>query len=360
MNTTRRSHRFFWLLGIGLLVGTAAGAGWVLNQAPAGTPVPREGERGRLLPGADSITCIGYVDVPNGTTPLYPVQPGRVTEVWVEEGDTVWEGALLFRMDDRVARIQLREAQEDLKAAKALKAKVERERILDADRIAGLTAALEAAKANAEAQAYDVEIQRKLKKGQIQGGSAEALGAAEAKEKAAQQLVKVKEAELRALKDYDYGPELRQAEANIRAKEWAVKKARLAYIECDVYAPADGAVLRVFIAPDQMLGSDPKVPAVQFCPAVPRIIRAEVQQEWGSRIEAGQLAVIEDDTRAGTQWSGRVARVSDWYSRRRSPLQEPFQFNDVRTLECLVSINPGQRHLRIGQRMRVIIKQGGP
>jgi multidrug resistance efflux pump len=360
MNTTRRPHRLFWILGIVLLVGTAAGAGWVLNRAPAGTPVPRESEKGRVLPGADSIICLGYVDVPKGTVPLYPVQPGRVTEVWVEEGDEVWEGALLFRMDDRLARMQLREAQEDFRAAKELKAKVERERKLDEDRIAGLTAAVGVAKANAKAQTYEVAIQRKLKKDKLQGGSEEALGAAEAKEKAAQQLVKVKEAELRALKDYDYGPELRQAEANIRAKEWTVKKARLAYLECDVYAPADGTALRVFIAPDQMLGADPKVPAVQFCPAVPRIVRAEVQQEWGGRIEAGQFAVVEDDTRAGTQWSGRVMRVSDWYSRRRHPLQEPFQFNDVRTLECLISIDPGQRHLRIGQRMRVIIKQGGP
>src|SRR5262249_58921531 len=119
-----------WLRGIALRVGPAAGASWVLNQAPAGTPAPREGERGRMLPGADSIICIGHVDVPNGTTPLYPAQPGRVTEVWVEEGDAVWEGALLFRMDDRLARRQLEKARADLGAARAMKAKVERERDL--------------------------------------------------------------------------------------------------------------------------------------------------------------------------------------------------------------------------------------
>jgi hypothetical protein len=93
---------------------------------------------------------------------------------------------------------------------------------------------------------------------------------------------------------------------------------------------------------------------------VPRIVRAEVQQEWGGRVAVGQHVVLEDNTRAGQQWRGRVQRVSDWYDKRRSKIQEPFQFNDVRTLECLVAVDPGQPRLRIGQRMRVIIKQGGP
>ena len=38
-----------------------------------------------------------------------------------------------------------------------------------------------------------------------------------------------------------------------------------------------------------------------------------------------------------------------------SIVQEPEHFNDVRTLECLVALDPGQAHLRIGQRVRVTI-----
>jgi len=37
-------------------------------------------------------------------------------------------------------------------------------------------------------------------------------------------------------------------------------------------------------------------------------------------------------------------------------LLEPFQFNDVRTLECTVSVESGSRPLRIGQRVRVTFK----
>jgi hypothetical protein len=39
-------------------------------------------------------------------------------------------------------------------------------------------------------------------------------------------------------------------------------------------------------------------------------------------------------------------------------LQEPLQFNDVRTLECIVQLDPGQPALRIGQRVRVTLGAG--
>ena len=47
-------------------------------------------------------------------------------------------------------------------------------------------------------------------------------------------------------------------------------------------------------------------------------------------------------------------------TQRRSILQEPFQYNDVRTLECIITLDPSNQPVRIGQRMRVTIKQGGP
>ena len=37
---------------------------------------------------------------------------------------------------------------------------------------------------------------------------------------------------------------------------------------------------------------------------------------------------------------------------------EPLQFNDVRTLECIVTLDPDQPPLRIGQRVRVTLEGG--
>src|SRR5262249_24120437 len=93
-------------------------------------------------------------------------------------------------------------------------------------------------------------------------------------------------------------------------------------------------------------------PATQCGPAGPRIVGAEVEQEFASRVEKGQIALIHDDSSSGPTWRGRVVRLSDWYTHRRSMLQEPLQFNDVRTMECIVQLDAGQAEPRIGQRVR--------
>ena len=59
---------------------------------------------------------------------------------------------------------------------------------------------------------------------------------------------------------------------------------------------------------------------------------------------------------ATSTWRGQVARISDWYTHRRSILQEPLQLNDVRTLECLIALDSGQPPLRIGQRVLVTLQ----
>ena len=91
-----------------------------------------------------------------------------------------------------------------------------------------------------------------------------------------------------------------------------------------------------------------------------RLVRTEVLQDWASKVKVGQECDIRDDSISDRRWKGRVTHVSDWFTHRRSIVQEPFQLNDVRTLECLVSVEGGAQGLRIGQRLRVTIKQGGP
>jgi hypothetical protein len=107
-----------------------------------------------------------------------------------------------------------------------------------------------------------------------------------------------------------------------------------------------------------MLSPSAKQAAVLFCPAGPRFIRAEVEQEFASRVKVGQSVIIRDDGADPVVRQGRVASLSDWYTQRRSILDEPLQTNDVRTLECLVTLDPGQPPLRIGQRVRVLIQPG--
>src|SRR5438093_4268221 len=71
------------------------------------------------LPATHSVVCFGYVDVEHGVTPLYPLVPGRVVQIDVRESQSVEAGAILIRLDDRLARQRLLEAEADLEAAQA-------------------------------------------------------------------------------------------------------------------------------------------------------------------------------------------------------------------------------------------------
>src|SRR4051812_6071410 len=99
-----RSIHFFWLLGILLLLGTAVGAGVVLNQPATGT-----GPTSADMPFI-GVVGQGFVDVEDGVSALNPTQLGRVMRVLVSEGDEVKKGDLLLCVDNELQRAKLREA----------------------------------------------------------------------------------------------------------------------------------------------------------------------------------------------------------------------------------------------------------
>ncbi|MGH7226427.1 MAG: HlyD family secretion protein, partial [Gemmataceae bacterium] len=103
------------------------------------------------------------------------------------------------------------------------------------------------------------------------------------------------------------------------------------------------------------IGAQAKQPAVQFASAGSQVVRADVEQEFAARIAVGQTARIEEETSSGRAWHGEVERIADWITRRRSVMHEPLEYNDVRTIEVLIALEPDQAPLRIGQRVRVRI-----
>ena len=149
--------------------------------------------------------------------------------------------------------------------------------------------------------------------------------------------------------------EIKRAEEDVAAKQALLDQAKHVLEEGTLRAPGAGTVLRVLVRTGDVFGPQTRQPAMQFCPQGPRLVRAEVEQEFAGRVALGQPALIEDDATASPTWKGKVTRVADWYAPRRSLTQEAFQFNDVRTLECLVTIDSGQPPLRIGQRVRVTL-----
>jgi multidrug resistance efflux pump len=348
-----RSGRWLWIVGILLLLVTAIGAAWALNSGN-GSPGLGNDHAGQAPSG---IVALGLVDVEPGVAKLYPLQPGRVLFV-APEGKFVKKGEIILSVEKDLANFNLQQAKAALEDARLVladaqkkpkKHKIDQE--MQQQAIAIATGKLKAA-------GHELEKKKMLFKDN--NISKEDFAIFQETYNGLESLVEVEKSKLKLLELVDPMVDVKRAQQDVDAKEAQMGKAELALKECDIRAPSDGTVLRVFVQEGETLGRDAKFPAIQFCPNTKRIVRAEVLQEWAGHVAEGQKAIIEDDTHAGVQWTGKVKYVSDWITQKRGMILEPFMVNDVRTLECVIDVNPGGPPMRIGQRVRVTIQQRNP
>ena len=346
-----RPQRFLWLSGIVLLICTAVGAGWVLNHSQDGTAYPPEGKDQASAAPPDSIFAIGRVDVYGDLRKISP-PPGRVE--WVAaEGAGVKKDDIILKIDKRWPGLVVQEAESALADAQALLKKAEANRDKNKIDIKMQENVIVGTINLRDAKRLDYNKKKSLKEAILE----EQLAIADKMLKALETQVDVEKGKLQELKLPFPEIDLEQARNNVAAKKVQLEKAQLALRECDVRAPTDGTILRVFVSPGEHFVKEMKW-AMQFCPDAKRVVRAEVLQEWAGLVKEGQDVIIEDDTVAGTRWHGKVQRVSGWIAPKREVMLEPFMVNDVRTLECLIEVLPGGPPFRLGQRVRVIILQG--
>ena len=120
---TPRSRRWWLVLAAALLVALA-GLLWFGRAWPARPTVRTAVARPAAPPGAGSVLdASGYVTARRQATVSAKIT-GKVSEVLIEEGMRVKEGAVLARLDDTEAKAQLSLAQAQLAAARSQGAEV--------------------------------------------------------------------------------------------------------------------------------------------------------------------------------------------------------------------------------------------
>jgi multidrug resistance efflux pump len=347
-------HRFFvWLSAIVLAAVSLALAGWAIHsqeKPPASSA--RSGTSSTETEAQPIVACLGVVDFDGGVLSLHPSVSGRVVEVPVAENVSVRPGDVLVRIDDEAARARLNETEAALEAALAQSAEAQKipkqHELQVAQQRAALTAAQHDLTAGRLAAARKEDLAQKE---QLNRQEAEAATEQARKLEA---VVTAEQRKLDVLLTRDPEQEVKRADADVRAKRAQVEQARHALSEHTLRAPSDGTVLRVLTSPGETLSFQSRQAAVLFAPRKPQIVRAEVDQEFASRVAVGQRAEIEDDfVGQGPTWHGRVIRVAEWFAQRRTIMPDSPTFQDVRTMECTVQINPGQPPIRLGQRVRV-------
>jgi multidrug resistance efflux pump len=340
--------------GLVLLAGSFVLAGLAV-RSHAGDSSP--GEKAAPATGSEPPwVALGHVDVPDGVTPLYPVQPGQVEKILVKENQEVEKGTPLFTLDAKLARLQVDEAKVGVRAAEERLAQARDLEGQQKQKVAAQEQAVAAARADADAARSQLERARRRYKNKLI--DVEDVQSAEALVRKAAASVKGEESKLDALKALHPDRAVQLAQADVDDKKIVLQKAEQVLSEHTVQAPFKGEVLRVLISPAETLGTNPRQPAIQFCPDGPRIVRAEVEQEFAGRVRTGQHALIQDEATGRGNWHGTVERLSDWFAHRRSQLIEPMQYNDVRTMECIITLDPSPERLRIGQRVRITFEEG--
>lgn len=339
----RRHIRLALLIGLGMLAAGAAGAGVVLHRQgnTVNMQVATNQSNSQAQDASLAASCLGYVDGAHGVTPLVPSQPGRVVEVLVGEGKPP-AARRAYLTAETVSAIPTGQVGVSVAA------------------LARITCAA----CVAESSAFGAPIQENMP---VKAGTV----LFRMDDRAAREKVEMAQLDLNAeikvhahkeklhKSNYLSETELYASAQKVKHKEAQLRLARLALEECAVKAPADGAVLRVLTSVGELFGPQSRQPAMLFCADGPRIIRAEVEQEFANRIAVGQTARIEDHAGAPGAWTGRVTRISDYYAQNRSFLPEAMLMNEKRTLEFIVELEPDPKQppLRIGQRVRVKLER---
>ncbi len=302
------------------------------------------------------IIAMGLVDVEQGITRLMIEMPGRIIRIDAKENQPCEAGTPLLAVDDTQLKLKLVQVKLALQVAEGkLTQSKTGLRIVEAEKKAQ-DVSIEVAEGRE--QAYKRRLVDLKKTADIPNTMLRELEdlARDSTllikgEKAKQQVIETK---------LEYAKtEESQAQLQVEVYQAQVKEAEKAVADCVLKAPFKGKVLRIRARAGELVVPGFQEPLIEYCPDSPRIVRAEIPQEFAQAARVGQACKITDDSRNNSgSWTGHIQRIGDWYSPRRSNLFEPLQMNDVRTLECIVTLEPGGEPLRIGQRMRISIETG--
>jgi HlyD family secretion protein len=343
-----RFRTLVWLLAAAVVLVGLSGATGVFRQPLA---LFGDGPRPPERPRPQGVECLGRVDVEGGLLQLAPVRPGRVVAVGVREGEAVSAGAVLLRLDEQPARLLVQQARAACQAAQTQVALAEEAVRTHSSRLAAQEALARAARSRVPAAREQMgRTERLFDRGLT---DKEEKAAARHEVEALESLAEAEEKRVEGFRGEDPHLRVEQARAELARQEALLAEACYALEQCVVKAPTAGSVLRLRCSAGEVVS--PQLAVIVFAPALPRIVRVEVEQELMHRVEIGHTAVARDEMDPERSWNGRLVRVSDWYSDRPTIPRRMARFTDIPTVECVIELDPGQPPLRIGQRMTVLL-----
>lgn len=256
----------------------------------------------------------GRVDVEGGVIRLAARRDGVIAQVLVEEGARVTAGQVLATLDDILAQRHLRLAQREVEQAEHLNKR-----------------------ARIELASADREFHR------------------------LQSLVKD---DAVPREDFDRARDVRAlAEVAVQASQVAIETARARQAvaareveEHKIVAPLNGQIIQRQARPGNGVSTLNVTPLFVFVPDGPRIIRAELEEQYLPAVAMNQRVDILLEADPNTKRQGHVRRIGRMVG-GRIPSDDPAEKQDIRVVEVIVGLDSAEA-LLIGQ--RVIVRFLGP
>ena len=260
----------------------------------------------------DAVSAIasakGRVDIEGGVIRLAARRDGVIANVLVEEGAHVKAGQVLATLDDALAQRNLTLARSEVVQMEVASKQAEVELRIAQREMARLQPLAD--EENVPRQDFD----RARDSHSVAGIAAQAAHAAIA---------------------------TARARAAVAARDVE---------ERQIVAPLDGQIIQRQARPGNGVSTLNVTPLFLFVPEVPRIVRAELEEQYLPVVTPGQTAEILLEADASKRWRGRVLRIGKVVG-QRTPSEDPAERQDNRVVEVVIALNDDT--LLIGQRVIV-------
>ncbi|SDP70518.1 RND family efflux transporter, MFP subunit [Phyllobacterium sp. OV277] len=300
-------RRLFVRCAIALATAGCVGWGiWLMSDATEANEVEIAAKPGIIA------AARGVVDVEGGLLRLSAQRDGMIQEVLVAEGQKVKQGDILAVIDSRHEVIALHTAEAEVRQAQGQ---------------------LSLLKTKLQAQTRQVDRLRRAAAGKAV--STQTLDEAEA-------LLATTKGEIAI------------AEAALAAAESRMENSRLEIDMRTVRAPIDARIVHRSTKIGEVVSAQNLTELFMLLPETPRIVRAEIQEQFVKLIKPGMDVDVVAESGDGVLVKGRVIRIGHVLAQVKSR-DTPGERVDVRTADCIISIPP-KVHMLIGQRVVVRFK----
>lgn len=301
------------------LVGLVVAAFFIISGLPDRELTQPEREPPRAptaLADQARVAGSGVVEPASELIQLGSALSGLISGLYVQPGDRVALGQVLFTVDDRAARAQLQEAQAAITQARA-----------------GISEANSARRIAARQLALyrDVDDPAAVSRSEVIRAEGEASAATE---------------------------RLGLAQAQLQAAEARANTARTEIGRLTVRAPIAGEILAVNIRKGEFVatqGGGNSQPFIEMGETNPLHVRIDIDEEQAPRVALGSPATVSPRGAADRQVQARFVRAEPLVVPKRSLTNSAAERVDVRVLQLIYELPESDGLFRVGQQVDAYI-----